>query len=569
MSQERTQLVQGYVESVFRRGREPMEPIGFSPDWEDQPSRHKTYLGVRRFPLPQGAGHPLAPAGDVLLGDGPAGQGPPWTSESLAALLRLSYGVLDRRLRVSWNQDSHVRVLYPEALWGRGTASGGGMYPLEMYWVAGPGGDLTPGVYHYSTAHHAFERLLTGDLTDEVRAACATGGSQAAGEGQHREGQTGEEQPGGAQPGQEAAANGFLLVTVRFWKNAFKYNSFCYHVVTQDVGALLGCWDMIARGTGRRLSRALWFDDERLNRLLGIVTDEESVLAVVPLPFGTPGAPAPGSPVAALPGDGARGGLIDRPSFERSARTRIFEQVRDVHQAVLADRRPRPARETARDLAPRPATGSDAVDLPAPLSERLTADVGDVLRSRRTSFGSFVRSRLLELDELATVLAGTVSARRYTSDVVPEDVGLTGLHVLANRVGGLPSGTYRYDPDGHRLLVARQEPIAEMLQHSYYLSNYNLEQVGAVLAVSGRWRSVLEAYGSRGYRVLNAEVGALAQTAYTTAAALGVGCGAVLGFDNIAMDEAVGLDDGDERTFLFVLLGHERADRADYDYRLL
>jgi len=351
-------------------------------------------------------------------------------------------------------------------------------------------------------------------------------------------------------------------------------------VVTQDAGALLGCWDLIAQGTGRRLSRVLWFDDERLNRLLGTGADEESVLAVVPLRFGEPdggtaGGGAPEDGTAAAPrqdgGSGAagRGGLVDRPSFERSARTMIFEQVQQVHQAVLADRRPRPDPATARELVPRARAVDAVVELPAPLAGRLRADVGEVLRSRRTSFGSFVRSRLLGLDELATVLAGTASARRYASDVVPEDAGLTGLHVLANRVGGLPSGTYRYDPDAHRLLVARQEPIAEMLQHSYYLSNYNLEQVGAVLAVSGRWRSVLAAYGSRGYRVLNAEVGAMAQTAYTAAAALGVGCGAVLGFDNIAMDEAVGLDDGDERTFLFVLLGHERADRADYDYRLL
>lgn len=563
MPEERTQLVQGYVESVFRRGREPMEPVGFSPDWEDQPSRHKTYLGVRRFPLPDGLGLPLAGAGDVLLGDGPAGRGAPWTSESLAALLRLSYGVLDRRLRVSWNQDSHVRVLYPESLWGRGAASGGGMYPLEVYWVAGPGGPLTPGVYHYSTAHHAFERLLAGDLTDEVRAACATGAETGPGAAS----EDGTAAPGGA-------ADGFLLVTVRFWKNAFKYNSFCYHVVTQDLGALLGCWDTVARGSGRRLSRILWFDDERLNRLLGTDTDEESVLAVVPLASGhrtehAAGASGDGASGESASGGVDCGGLIDRPSFERSARTMIFEQVQQVHQAVLADRRPRPAPAAARDLVPRPDPARAAVELPAPLTARLHTDVGQVLRSRRTSFGSFVRSRVLGLDELATVLAGTVSGQRYASDVVPEDVGLTGLHVLANRVDGLPSGTYRYVPDAHHLQVARQEPIAEMLQHSYYLSNYNLEQVGAVLAISGRWRSVLAAYGNRGYRVLNAEVGALAQTAYTAAAALGVGCGAVLGFDNIAMDEAVGLDDGDERTFLFVLLGHERTDRADYDYRLL
>ncbi|MDQ0994685.1 SagB family peptide dehydrogenase [Streptomyces sp. V3I7] len=540
MSDNRTQVVSDYVESVFRRGREPMEPIGFTPDWADQPSRHKTYLGVRRFPLPPGADLMSAGVADVLFGEPPAGHGPPWTLDSLAALLRLSYGVLDRRLRVSWNQDSHVRVLYPEALWGRGTASGGGMYPLEVYWVAGPGGPLTPGVYHYSTAHHGFERLLAGDLTDEVRAAC----------------------------GREAGdADGYLVVTVRFWKNSFKYNSFCYHVVTQDSGALLGSWELIARGLGRRLTRVLWFDDERLNGLLGLDTAEECALAVVPLPCAAPAEPsADPDPVHC---DGSTTGLIDRPSFERSARPRTFEQIEQVHQAVLADRRARPDTEVAGSLVPvPPATGED-IELPEPLTDRLAPDLAATIRSRRTSFGSFTRSRPLGLDELGTVLAGTASAHRYVADVVPGDVGLTGLYVLANRVTGLPSGTYRYDGTGHRLRVVREMPLAEKLQRAYYLSNYNLEQVGAVLAISGRWRSTLDAYGSRGYRVLNSEVGAVAQTAYTAAAALGVGCGAVLGFDNIAIDEWAGLDDGDERTFLFVLLGHERADSADFDYRLV
>lgn len=459
MSEDRTQVVSDYVESVFRRGREPMEPVGFSPDWADQPSRHKTYLGVRRFPLPPGTGQPLAGAADVLFGEPRADQGPLWTTDSLAALLRLSYGVLDRRLRVSWNQDSHVRVLYPEALWGRGTASGGGMYPLEIYWVAGRGGPLTPGVYHYSTAHHGLERLLAGDLTDEVRAACGS----ATGSG---------------------TADGFLVVTVRFWKNSFKYNSFCYHVVTQDVGALLGNWELIARGTGRRLTRVLWFDDERLNRLLGLPSDEESALAVVPLSFGPPAGRASSSV--------HRGALIDRPSFERSARTRTFEQVAQVHQAVLADRRERPAPATARRLVPLPRDEGEEVALPGPLTDRLGRDIGETLRLRRTSFGSFTRSRPLHLDELATVLAGTVSGQRYASDVVPDDVGLTGLYLLANRVTGLPSGTYRYDAHEHRLRAVRRTSLAEKLQRAYYLSNYNLEQVGAVLAISGRWRSTLE-----------------------------------------------------------------------------
>ena len=533
---EQTRVVHDYVESVFRRGREPMEPVGFTPDWQDQPSRYKTFLGVERFALPRGTDQPLASAARVLFGAPPEDAGESvWTLPSLAALLRLSYGVLDRRLRVSWNQDSDVRVLYPEALWGRGAASGGGMYPLEIYWVAGGGGPVTPGVYHYSTAHHGFERLVAGDLTGEVRAACADAGD----------------------------SDGYLLVTVRFWKNSFKYNSFCYHVVTQDAGALLGCWELIARGLGKPLRRAFWFDDERLNRLVGVGGDEESVLAVVPVPFTT------GTVSAAGPAVPGRGVLVDRPSFERSARTVTFEQVQRVHQAVLADPHERPDAAQLRQLVPHVAADGGGIALPEPLEGRLGRDTGEVMRIRRTSFGSFVGSRPLGLDELGTVLAGTMSGQDYLSDASPAGAGLTGLYVLANRVTGLPCGTYRYDRAGHRLQLVQERRLAEYLQRSYYLSNYNLDQTGAVLAISGRWESTLRACGSRGYRVLNAEVGALAQTAYVASAALGVGCGVVLGFDNIAIDEAVGLDGTDERTFLFVLLGHERRDRADFDYRLL
>ncbi len=532
-----TEAVRSYAEAVFRRGREPMEPVGFTPDWADQPSRYKTYLGVERLPLPPGTSLD-APAADVLLTQGaarPAAEGG-WTLEDLATLLRMSYGLLDRRLRVTWNQDTHVRVLYPEALWGRATASGGGMYPLEIYWVTSAGDGPAPGVYHYSTAHHAFERLATGRFTDQVRAACPSAGS----------------------------ADGYLLATVRFWKNSFKYNSFCYHVVTQDCGALLGSWEMSARAMGRTLRSSLWFDERRLDALLGLDTEQETVLAVVPVPAG-PARDTDADPSASeIPAHP----LTARPVFERSRHIRTFEQIRDVHRAVLADRRPLPDGDAVRALAPVPPPAPEITTLPAPRTVPAQVSIGDVLRERHTSFGSFTGVPRLDVAELGTVLAGTLSAQDHAADAVPADVGLTGLYVLANRVDGLASGTYRYDRGGHALHTIAERDLSMYLQRSYFLSNYNLEQVGAVLAISARWDSTLRTCGSRGYRMLNAEVGAVAQTAYAAAGAAGVGCGAVLGFDNIAIDEALGLDDGDERTFLFVLLGHERADRADFAFRL-
>lgn len=531
---DRAGTAHAYAERMFNRGRVPIEPLNFQPNWHDQPSKHKTYLGVPRLPLPAVLPD-LGTVGAAL--DGDAGKGADWTLDALATLFRLSTGLLDRRLRIGWNQDIDDRVRYDQALWGRSAASGGGMYPLETYWVAGGSAPVTPGVYHYSTAHHGLERLLTGDVSGRVRRAL----------------------------GEDPGTDQFLLVTVRFWKNSYKYNSFCYHVVTQDAGAMLGTWELLARGLGRPLHRALWFADEPLNALLGLETLQESVLAVVPLPW--EGGDRPVRPAGA--GDGHER-LVDRPYFERSREILRFEQTEQVHLAALLDESEAHARPVAAaGGAVIPATAASDTYVPLPAAAPGEAELGGVLRRRRSSFGAFTSQPPMSLEELGTVLAGACSAQRYSADVKAADVPLTRVYVLANRVAGLEPGTYAYDADGHRLALIAERELAVFLQRAYYLSNYNLDQVAAVVAIAAKLDSALELFGARGYRVLSSEVGAVAQTAYVAACAAGVGCGAVLGFDNPAIDESVGLDRTDERTFLFLLLGHERTDPADFDYRLV
>ena len=52
---------------------------------------------------------------------------------------------------------------------------------------------------------------------------------------------------------------------------------------------------------------------------------------------------------------------------------------------------------------------------------------------------------------------------------------------------------------------------------------------------------MLDAVGDRGYRLVNATIGAVAQNVYIAAAALGLGCGVALGFDNVSYIEQLGL----------------------------
>jgi SagB-type dehydrogenase family enzyme len=516
---------QEYVEAIFRRARVPLEPTDFQPDWADQPFRHKAYAGVARFPLPSG-------------GPEPSGGQDSFTLPAMAGMLRHSYGLLSRRLRVNGNPDNADRPWYRTATWGRGTASGGGLYPAEIYWACGPSGPVLPGLYHYSTPHHAMQRLLAGDVTSHVRA--ALDGNQDAG-----------------------GTDQYLLVTVKFWKNSFKYNSFCYHVITMDVGALLATWQAWAAAMGVRLRSALWFDEPALDDLLGVDPRDESVLAVVPLPWAA-------GPDAPRDGDGQAAGLgspqVAKREIERSRTTLRFPMVEKVHRATIsAQTRPPELR-----LPEPPATAAaPPIALPPPRPE--PAALGEALRGRHSSFGTFTAQPALALGTLGTLLAAGGAGRLLNTDVREAGQGpaLSQLAVFANHVAGLAPGAYRYHAAAHALVPVPGEPPAPFLQWQYFLNNYNLEQAAAVITVLVRPAPVISAVGDRGYRVVNAEVGAVAEAVYLAAAAAGTGCGAALGFDNVSLAERLGTAGTDEWPALLLLVGNERADRADADDHLV
>jgi SagB-type dehydrogenase family enzyme len=525
-----------YLEAVYRRGRVPMESERHIVDWHDQPAWYKTYPDAVRLSLPP------APA-PLTRGDhaGAAlGQNSPWDLGTLGALLQLSYGPLSRRLRIDWNEGDTDRAWYGGAIWSRGAASGGGLYPLEIYWAPGRSGPVLPGIYHYAPAMHAMERLALGDHTSLIREAA-----------QHH-------------PAAEATDQ-FLLVSVRFWRNSFKYSNFSYHVVTQDVGALLGTWAALLKGSGHRCDYLFWFRDQDLNTALGLGSSAESVFALIALPSSGTGGGQPAAP--RRPVIGGRPAVRPR-SPERSKTVRRFPLAEQMHASALVTGETRP--EPAAIASARPGRGNAGQMIVLPAAPSIPLSHADGVTARRSSFGLLSARAPLGQDELAAVLASAASLRDHPCDYKPDTDprGCTGLLVAANRVQGVPAGVYAYDDARHGLEVIARRPVAQLLQRSYLLQNYNLDQAAAVLAIEGRPERMLEIFGDRGYRILNAEVGVLAEAVYLAAASLGIGCGAVLGLDFLSMNELFGLDGTDRRTLLFLLLGHERHAWAEVDGNL-
>ncbi|MFJ4846597.1 MULTISPECIES: nitroreductase family protein [unclassified Streptomyces] len=523
-----------YATAVMRRGRVAMEPADFVPDWADRPRKEKFYPGAERFPLPDGDFPEDAGVGRGLTG--PPGDAP-FTLPLLGGMLRDSYGLVGRRLAVQANTDLGTLPMYTQANWSRGTASGGGLYPVGVHWVSGASGPLTPGVHHYSPQHHAVQRLLTGDVTGEVRAAIGDAGL-------HRD------------------ADQFLVLGVKFWQNAFKYNSFAYHVVTMDLGALLQTWSMWARARGLRIDPVLWFDEPRLGRLLGADADDEGVFAVVPLRWEGAVPARDGIPSA------SRTAGVHRAEQERSRRVIAFDTVRTVHRATTRHAAERPAPGALAEAAA-PAVPSGGERVPLPPAAPMDLSVRRALRSRRSSFGRFTGLRPLSAAHLTAALRAAAAGTELTTDATPPGgPRLASLYVFVNHVEGVPQGTYAFDPDTDELRLIKPGAPGPFLQAHYFLNNYNLEQAAAAVVPAIRTHHVLDAVGERGYRLVSAAIGAAAQAVYTAAAASGTACGVALGFDSVAFAEELGLTGTGELPLLLMLVGNERPRPADFHYDL-
>lgn len=514
-----------YLGAILQRARVPMAGSDFVPDWADKPRNFKYYPDAEHMPLPA-----HVPEGD---------SGGVFTLPLLADLLRHSYGFLNRRLAPHANGDISNLPSYPQANWGRGTASGGGLYPMSVYWASGASGPVLPGVYHYSPVHHGMRRLLTGDVTGEVRAAL------------------------GDAPG-VGSTDQYLLLGLKFWQNAFKYNNFCYHAVTMDVGTILQTWRMLLADNGMQVDPLLWFDEERLNALLGVPSEEEGIFAAVPLPWTNP---SPAKDVEAEPAIEHRP-RVRYAEHERSHRILTFDLVTELHQATLiGDRRPAPSALKSAAANP-PVAGRPVVDLPPAQAPALTTR--QALRSRCSSFGRFSGAEPTTAAELSALLAAAASGAALPCDLAEPGAGLdlAKLYVFANHVTGVEPGAYEYDPATGRLLRITATAPGGFLQPTYFLDNYNLEQTGAVIVPTVRAAAVIDAVGDRGYRLTNAVIGAVAQATYTAAAALGLGCGVALGFDNISYIEELGLDGTGEAPLLIMMIGRERARAADYSFQI-
>ncbi|EXX84782.1 NADH oxidase, partial [Paenibacillus darwinianus] len=225
---------------------ERARPANWETDWDNAPLPYKLYRRLPMFPFTSGIPLKLGETEALMKPDLAAVGHLLWYAYGLA---RVSQSVPEAEVLRAGGAPAH--------LFRRFAASGGGLYPNELYIYLRTGG-WPRGIYHYDAAHHRLALLREGDF--DGYAGRALGG---------RFDLTG--------------CFGIVFASVMFRKNFYKYHNFSYRLQGLDTGLLIGQLLETARRLGYSAKVCFQFLDRAVNHLLGLAEREESVYAVIPL----------------------------------------------------------------------------------------------------------------------------------------------------------------------------------------------------------------------------------------------------------------------------------------------
>lgn len=496
-----------YAELVYNRVATGLLDADHTIDWDDAPSDQKHYVD------------------QPLIELGPS----PWGEDDLTRLnyvLLNSYGWLHRRHRINGNDEPVTWTQVERARWGRGVASGGGRYPVSIYVAIGAGQKTPPGVFHYSPAHHGLRLLAAGDFTGAIATA----------------------------QGYESVASTYVVLSVKFWQSAFKYADYTYQATALEAGTLLGGWEYLL---GERVDADFWTNETAIAQLLNLDPDSEGIYAVIPWGDCTSNE------------TDSTGLRVHATERERSRTVRQFKTTELLQSAAVRV----PAARTwgvVPFAPPHLQPTSDTAKSQRALSERDRRDRLTATRKRESSFGRFT-GEPIRRSQLGEILAQAANSSRFgelsQGGTMLKDA--VRLHVFVGNVDEMEPGLYERGKESTGLvLIERGDEYLEHLAESHFLRNYDVRKSAVGIVLSANVNAYCDAGGVHGYRFINAVVGGWVQTIYAEAARLGIGCGAVLGFDPAAVSRVVKLDGDEHQPLIVVMLGINDTRTGSYHSRL-
>jgi SagB-type dehydrogenase family enzyme len=206
---------------------------------------YKTYPENRKVPLPPPAGGSLTVEDAITKRESVREfSDRPLTMNELSRILVSADG-----LTRPWGTRAH-----------RSTASAGALYPIELYIVVAQVDSLEAGLYHFQAEDTSLALIKAGDFSRDIYEAC------------------GEQDAVGSSPIT-------VIITARFERVTQKYADRGYRYVYMESGAAGQNIYLQATALGMGTVAVGAFNDDAVNRLLGIDGREEAALLVHPVGF--------------------------------------------------------------------------------------------------------------------------------------------------------------------------------------------------------------------------------------------------------------------------------------------
>ena len=456
---------------------------GHGLDWPNQPLPFKIYKDVESARLPRDGG-PITAGLLEAMGTRPS---------SFEGKAVPDLGLLARILYFSAGITKRMPYTGGEIFF-RAAACTGALYHIDLYLVCGNIPGLDAGVYHFGPHDFGLVQLRKGDYRGALVRA------------------SGEEPAVAEAPVTVALAD-------THWRNAWKYGARAYRHAFWDSGTLLANMLAAASGAGVPARVVTSFVDDDVHQLLGLESERESVIALVPLGR-DPGHEVEDTPHAKplnLPTEPLSPKMVEYPAiydFHRSSSLATGEEVRAVRCGMPESQ----ARDAAEELIALPRGGEG-------LNDRTLEDT----IVRRGSTRAFAHQPIT-LEQLSTAL--DCATLGIDADfLTPFGSSLNRLFLIVNAVDGLSPGAYLYHRESHALETLKE---GDFRREAGYLG---LEQrIPADASVNVYMLTdldrVMSAFGNRGYRMAELESGIIGGRLYLAAYGTGFGASGLTFYDD-------------------------------------
>jgi len=456
-------------------------------DWHNQPDPFRTYEGVPTILLPPEPGFPNTGTFAVMASLAEITKLPAGDAPERHEATQLDLDWLSRFLWHSMAVSAWKKVPGSGARYSlRVNPSSGNLHPTETYLALRSFAGIEDGLYHYRADRHALELRSRGAWTQQLARALEIPWA--------------EESP--------------LVVglTSIFWREAWKYGERAYRYCCHDLGHAIVSALLAARALGLPGGAVAHFSDVRLARALGLAESDEAPMAFLVFPAQNTSTEFPDTPVEKVAGI---------PN-ELSAEEVRYELLLGMHASTVL---PDPA-----GPLPRVSTAFQGIaESRAPISDPShDAPLGLTVRRRRSALDFDARTPPMERRELEELLDFATKDWRadwrgnFGGETMQSERGadFVALYLYVHRARDCEPGVYRWDQANRkleRLHTGNVQRVAAFLSLEQSLAGNSCFTISMIADLGEAAR----VFGSRGYRYVYFEAGAIGQRLYVGAEALG------------------------------------------------